>query len=218
MGRPREHGAGRRDELLDAAEQLIAEGGPDALSVRAAADAVGTTTRAVYSVFGSKDGLLAALAERVFDLLADKLEEVPETDDPAHDLIDAATRVFRAMAIDNPAAYRITFLRIVPELDLGAATRESADHAMGLLRRRFERLADAGRLDGRTAAEATGQFHALCEGLATIELRSPAMLGDDPEHTWRRAVATLLSGLAAPVLPEPRRRPRRVGRRSPVER
>ncbi|HEY1280387.1 MAG TPA: TetR/AcrR family transcriptional regulator, partial [Acidimicrobiales bacterium] len=111
-----------REALLDAAEALIAEGGPEALSVRAAADAAGTTTRAVYSVFGSKEGLLGGLAQRVFEMLGDSLARCPVTDDPAQDLVDASVDVFRAMAVDNPAAYRITFLRIVPDLDLGQDT------------------------------------------------------------------------------------------------
>src|SRR5262245_61109530 len=119
VGRPREHGEETRAALLDAAEQLIAEGGPDALSVRAVADAVGTTTRAVYSLFGSKDGLLAALAHRVFDVLGVSILRLPATDDPAQDLVDASVGVFRAMAINNPAAYRLTMLRIVPDLDVG---------------------------------------------------------------------------------------------------
>ena len=54
MGRPREHDEHTRVALLAAAEQLVAEGGPTQLSVRAVADAAGTSTRAVYSLFGSK--------------------------------------------------------------------------------------------------------------------------------------------------------------------
>jgi AcrR family transcriptional regulator len=40
-----------------------------ALSVRAAADAAHTTTRAVDSTFGSKGGLIDALAQTAFDFL-----------------------------------------------------------------------------------------------------------------------------------------------------
>jgi AcrR family transcriptional regulator len=185
-----------REALLDAAEALIADGGPDALSVRAAADAAGTTTRAVYSVFGSKEGLLAGLAQRVFEMLGQSLARCPVTDDPAQDLVDASVEVFRAMAVDNPAAYRITFLRIVPDLDLGQDTFDASQHSLALLRQRFERLGAAGGLAGRTVEDAMGQFNALCEGLATVELRNPRALGDDPEEAWRRAIATLLSGLA----------------------
>ena len=55
MGRP-----ARRGRTADR------QAGPDAASVRAVADAVGTTTGGVYSLFGSKQGLLEALASRLF--------------------------------------------------------------------------------------------------------------------------------------------------------
>jgi AcrR family transcriptional regulator len=184
-----------RVALLDAAEALISAGGPDSLSVRTLADEAGTTTRAVYSVFGSKEGLLAALAQRAFEVLGESISRLPVTDDPAGDLVEASVRVFRAMAIENPAAYRIMFLRIVPDLDVGAATAAEAERSMNLLRERFARFEEAGGLGGRSVAEATFDFHALCEGLATIELRNPRLLGDDPERAWRRSIATLLGGL-----------------------
>ena len=53
MGRPREHDAGTAAALLDAAERIVESEGLAALSVRRVADEVGTTTRAVYSLFGS---------------------------------------------------------------------------------------------------------------------------------------------------------------------
>src|SRR5262245_3403365 len=196
MGRPREHGPAMREALLDAAEALTAKGGPEALSVRAAADAAGTTTRAVYSVFGSKDGLLAGLAQRAYEILGESISRLPATDNPAQDLVEAAVQVFRAVAINNPAAYRITFLRLVPELDLGLGTSDAARQALGRLPQRLARLDAAGGVADRTVSEATLEFHALCEGLAAIELRNPHQLGADPERTWRRAIATLVDGLA----------------------
>ena len=53
MARPAKHDAHTRAALLDAAEQLLAEGGPDAVTVRAVADRIGESTRAVYSQFAS---------------------------------------------------------------------------------------------------------------------------------------------------------------------
>jgi hypothetical protein len=129
-------------------------------------------------------------------MLGESLARCPVTDDPAQDLVDASVEVFRAMAVDNPAAYRVTFLRIVPDLDLGQDTIDASQHSLGLLRQRFERLAAAGGLPGRSVDDALVEFNALCEGLATVELRNPRALGDDPETAWRRAVATLLRGLA----------------------
>ena len=66
MGRPREHDERTAERLLDAAERIVEAKGLDSLSVRVVAHATGTTTRAVYSLFGSKDGLVVALGKRAF--------------------------------------------------------------------------------------------------------------------------------------------------------
>src|SRR5215207_9476693 len=52
VGRPKEHDAATGEALLDAAEHIVERGGMAALSVRRVADRAGTTTRAVYAVFG----------------------------------------------------------------------------------------------------------------------------------------------------------------------
>ena len=69
MGRPREHDQATATALLDMAERAVEADGLAALSVRAVAADTGTTTRAVYSLFGSKDGLVVALGVRAYELL-----------------------------------------------------------------------------------------------------------------------------------------------------
>ena len=88
--------------------------------VRAVADAVGTTTRAVYSVFGSKHGLLEALATPLFEVLSDAIDAVPRTEDVAGDLVEAGVRAFRQTALDHPSLYRLVFVQVVPDLELGS--------------------------------------------------------------------------------------------------
>jgi AcrR family transcriptional regulator len=199
VGRPREHDETTRSALLAAAEELVGAGGPDALSVRAVADAVGTSTRAVYSLFGSKDGLLAALAQRAFELLVTEITRLPATEDPAGDLVEAAVRVFRPMAVGHPSMFRLAFLRVVPDLAVADGARAASADAFGRLCARFERLEDAGLLGGRDLGQAAAVFNALCEGMATTELRTPRLLAPDPEQAWRDAFSTLLAGFAAPL-------------------
>src|SRR3954470_16602579 len=115
MGRPREHDERTAAALLGAAERAVAAGGPEVLSVRGVADAIGTTTRAVYSLFGSKDGLIAALGAQAFDFLRAGLDALPQTDDPAADLVETGL-VFRRLAIERPALYSIGVERDVPNL------------------------------------------------------------------------------------------------------
>ena len=89
MGRPREHNQDTATALLATAERTVEAHGLAALSVRAVAAEAGTTTRAVYSLFGSKDGLVVALGMRAYELLGAAVAGLPVTDDPAADLVDA---------------------------------------------------------------------------------------------------------------------------------
>ena len=204
MGRPREHDEKTAAALLDAAERTIAEDGVDALALRQVAGAAGTTTRAVYSLFGSKDELLVALGVRAFNHLRQEIEALPATDQPRDDLAEVAL-IFRRFALEHPALFSIAFHRADPAI--WPRFRAAAMDALAVLDKRFEPLEGADLLGGRTVSEASTQFRALAEGVAWTELRGNP-LPPDPERFWRNAFHALITGFAAP-LP---RRPRRTSR------
>jgi AcrR family transcriptional regulator len=195
MGRPRQHDEQTANALLAAAERTIEEGGVRALSLRELAREAGTTTRAVYSLFGSKEALLGALGTRAFEFLQAGVEALPETGDPRDDLVEAGL-VFRRLALEHPVLFSIGIQRIEPSL--WPQFRPAAAEALAALHRRVEPLAGAGRLGGRSVPAAATQFHALCEGLAALELRRTP-LAPHPEQFWRTALHALVAGFAAPV-------------------
>lgn len=200
MGRPREHDEHTRVALIAAAERLVAEGGPDALSVRAAAEAARTTTRAVYTLFGSKDGLVDALAQRAFEILHVGLDELPETDDPGADLVEVGTAVFRRFVTEHPSLFRIAFQRIVPGLRAGPELTEERRRTLDRLEARIQRAEHAGLLGGKSVRDATVQFNAMCEGLANAELRGTTLRilpEGDEERVWRDGLLTVVQGFGA---------------------
>jgi AcrR family transcriptional regulator len=208
MGRPREHDEQTAAALLAAAERTIEEHGIGALSLREVARDAGTTTRAVYSLFGSKDGLLGALGTHAFKLLQQGLEALPASDDPRQDLIEAAL-MFRRFALDHPALFSIGIQRTDPTV--WPHFRSAASDALAVLHQRVQPLADAGLLGGRSIREAALQFHSLCEGIAAVEFRDTP-LSPDPERFWRNAFHALITGFADAAQPKQRRATRR-GRR-----
>ena len=188
-GRPREHDQQTARALLDEAERLVEAEGAAALTVRRVADGVGVSTRAVYSVYGSKDGLLVALGVRGFELLGRQVEARPRTDDPAADLVEAAL-MYRRFSNDHPSLWALG-VQYVPE---SGAVNVVAWESLNLLKEKVGRL----RLHGRTVDQATLQFHALCEGMAAVELRGMSGVADW-EAIWRQGFAALVSGFAQPA-------------------
>jgi AcrR family transcriptional regulator len=204
MGRRREHDEKTAAALLDAAERIVAEQGTRALSLRDLAEEAGTTTRAVYSLFGSKDGLLTALGVRAFNLLEREIDALPATARPANDLVEVAL-VFRRFAVEHPALFSIAFHDADPAVRHRA--RDAARDSLAVLDKRFEPLANADLLGGRSVDEASTQFRALGEGIAWTELRGNP-LPPDPERFWRNAFHALIAGFAVPAPTRRRRRSR----------
>jgi AcrR family transcriptional regulator len=199
MGRPKLHDENTAAALLDAAERIAEAEGAQALTVRRVAEAVGTTTRAVYTSFGSKEALVIALGRRAFDLLRDEIEALPATADPAADLVEAGVAVFRRFAVEHPALFEIGVLRMVPDPSLAVGYRDAADDALAGLTARVERLAAAGLLGALAPRDAVRAFHAMCEGLAAMELRRSLSPVGDEERIWRVALGAVVRGFSAPV-------------------
>lgn len=192
MGRPKQHDERTAAALLGAAERIAEQDGLRALSVRRVASEVGTTTRAVYSLFGSKDGLVVALGARAFDLLGDAVAALPRTAEPAADLVEAGL-VFRRFALEHPALFRVGVQRIDVPAGSGQGFAGAAWRALAALHGRVRRVGEAGGLGHRSVETAAWEFHALCEGLAALEARR-LVNGEGTEDVWRDALSSLITG------------------------
>jgi AcrR family transcriptional regulator len=102
MARPRLHDP---EDLLDAAQALVARGGPAALTTRALAAATGAPSGTIYHAFGSRDALLARVGQRAeaafLDALRAAIAEAGEADDA---VVAAALTPLRFAASDPDAA------------------------------------------------------------------------------------------------------------------
>ena len=195
MGRPRIHDEQTRLAILMAAERLAAAGGLEAVGVRSAAAAAGTTTRAVYTAVGSKEDLVEGLAERAFELLAATVAAVPRTDDPVRNLIECSVLGFRRFACEHTELFRLFFNGNNPAWRLsgssGAAARDTYRQLLSLVRA----AQSAGFGPGYSTDELAVIWDAMCSGLALREVCG----GIDParaEWIWRDSLGALVTGLS----------------------
>ena len=182
MPRPRTHDDTVRTQLLDAASEAIAAGGSAALSLRSVASDAGTTTAAVYTLFGSRDALLRAVIEEGFRRFAAHLAAVPRTDEPFTDLL-ALGMAYRANALENPHFYRVMFS---PDSRKDLEPRGVENPTFGVLRDAVVRATGA----PADAAESMAvHLWALAHGMVSLELAG--MLPGDPAAREQAYAETL---------------------------
>jgi AcrR family transcriptional regulator len=186
------HGEQTRRALLSAAELLVAQNGVQALSVRAVADAVGTSTRAVYSVFGSKEALVRGLATHAFELLMQAVNAIPLTDDAVADLQACILFGFRPFALKHPDLFRLALVWSPVSPD--ATVFEASETALSRLQLRVERLGAAGVLGDRNVREVTFELAMVSNALANLEICGMPP-GVDADQIWRHTLSDIVRGL-----------------------
>lgn len=184
-----------RRELIDAGGRLLAEEGPAALSTRRVAQATGTSTTAVYNLFGDKAGLVREMFLEGFDRLTAAFAAVPHTEDAVADLL-ALGDAYRANARDNPHLYELMFGRPVPEFRPDAEAARRIQPTFDALIAACARCIESGAFAPADPYAIAVQLNAMAHGLCSLQLRGA--LGDESEADahWRRAFASLLKGLA----------------------
>jgi AcrR family transcriptional regulator len=188
-----------RSKLLDAAASLLAAGGVDALSIRRVAADVGASTMAVYTHFGSKDDLVRAVVESAFERLGEVLREVPVTDDPLTDTIEAGL-AYRRMALADANLYQVMFGRNPLQLGDPAGHGVRLDTDVGLdayaaLVGPVQRCIDAGHFHGDADVIAHSLW-ALAHGCVSLELAG--FLDDRGEDVLRASSLAIGAGFATP--------------------
>jgi AcrR family transcriptional regulator len=192
-----------RRTVLDAASRLLVGEGPQALTMRRVAAAVGCSTTVLYTAFGSKDGLADALFREGFERLRRHLEAVAPGDDPLARL-RALAHAYRESALASRSYYGVMFQQAIPGYRPSAASLAAAGASLEVLTDAVRACMDAGVLragDPRAVAEV---LWAAVHGAVSLELAGHF---PDPEVAADR-FRTLAVAAATPFLTEPPR-PRR---------
>lgn len=195
MGRPKEHGAATRAALLARAGKLLQSEGPGGLSLRRLAAESGTTTRAVYSLFGGKEGLLYAMYREMGDTLTRLHAAVPEQSDIVSELV-ALCLAYRQGVRRYPMLYPLLFGAVpgfVPRAEDRAEARRSFVRVLSTLRRGIAE----GLFPGRKAEDIGYELWALVHGLASLEIKGALGTAKQAERRWLDATTNMVTGFTA---------------------
>jgi AcrR family transcriptional regulator len=153
-----------RERLLDAASQLLDEGGRAAVSTRLVSAAAGVQPQTLYRLFDDMDGLLDAVASRAFDEYLRDKEQLDISGGPI-DTLRRSWDLHVGFGLARPAFYLLVYG--------GAGKAGSArDRAERMLQQMVTRAAADGQL--RMSVErASTLLHAQAVGIVLTLLARP---------------------------------------------
>lgn len=193
MGRPKVHDETLRLRLLDRAAAVAFERGPDALSLRRLAAAAGTSTTAVYSLFGNKAGLVEALYREATRRFAAGLATVEPSGDPTEDMVRLGL-AYRAYALAEPHLYGLMFGRPADELDLPEEHGEEAAATIAPLVGAVRRAQEAGLLVPGPPERIALACWATAHGLVSLELAGTVPPNLDIADGYEDALRAMVTG------------------------
>ncbi|MBO0877764.1 MAG: TetR/AcrR family transcriptional regulator [Pseudonocardia sp.] len=197
MARPKVHDDALRVRLLEQTVRTLSEEGPDALSLRKLAAQVGTSTTAVYSLFGGKPGLLAAVFDEAFARFGRRLAAVPTGADPLDDLA-ALGAAYRENAVSDPHFYQVMFGPVGGAVTPDPESAKRAEATFQPLLDAVRRAIDAGLFRAEDPVVIASALWAAAHGFVSLELRSllPPAAGD-PDRLFRQAMRASSAGWLA---------------------
>lgn len=165
--------------LVDVAARLLDEEGPEKLSLRRLAAQAGTSTMAVYSRFGDKARLLAAMHREGFRRLGSALDAVPRTPDPVADLY-AMGLAYREAALASRHLYNLMFGRPLPLFSPDSEGQQVARAAYQPLLDAVARCRSEGLLAGPDPDRVALHLWSTAHGMVSLELNDQLPPGDEP--------------------------------------
>ncbi|GAA3274120.1 TetR-like C-terminal domain-containing protein [Paenarthrobacter aurescens] len=186
MARPVIHDQHVQSRLLAVTAELVDREGPARVTLRDVAAAAGTSTTAIYSLFGGKAQLLTAAVDHGFRSFGDSQREA------AKEGLLGLGRAYRAWALEHTALYRLMFGGALSAYVDCSPTPEVASESMLPLVEAVVTAQRAGalRMDDPTlvAMAIWGQVH----GLVSLELAQM----NDPATDWAAIYEAALDSVA----------------------
>jgi AcrR family transcriptional regulator len=191
---PRGSGEQLREEILDAATDLLLETGhAKAVSIRSVALRVGVTPPSIYLHFADKDALLDAVCARYFERLDEVMQQVADDQPSNIDRLRAQGLAYVRFATQNPELYRIATMgegRLGSDVDV-ALNSSAFVH----LRNSVEALIEEGIFPPGDDPTVTAlELWTVAHGVAALLISRPYLPFGDAEEFADRTLRSVCAG------------------------
>jgi AcrR family transcriptional regulator len=190
---PRGSGDLLRDEILDAATELLLDTGhAKSVSIRSVAQRVGVTPPSIYLHFQDKDALLDAVCARYFEKLNEEMQRVSAGQPSTVEVLRAQGLAYVRFATATPELYRIaTMGEWRSDSNVDAAL---ANSAFGHMAATVGTLMDEGIFPRGDAAAVALELWSAAHGVASLLIAKPHLPFGDTEAFTDRVLRAIFSG------------------------
>jgi AcrR family transcriptional regulator len=190
---PKGEGGRLREELIEAAAEMIAESGDASrLTLRGVARRVGIAAPSIYRHFSDVEHLKMAVVDRAFGQFATERDRSRNTSDDPRTALLAGCRAYCRFALSNPGIYRFMFREDSP----GRERRSRVgDAAFAALVESIRRCQEEGVTTIDDADAAAAEVWAALHGLSLLHLNLPDFGWRAPLEDMATDAVTRLLGL-----------------------
>ena len=174
---------------MDAALEIIGQSGPDALSMREVSRHAGISHQAPYHHFGDRAGILAAIAEEGFDLLAAEFRRVlADCVDPSGECLQAYVR----MATTRPGHFRVMFRSDICGADTHPSTARAANDCYEELQNMMRRTLGED-LDAEELFSWSSLLWSVAHGLSVLLVDGPLLSKFPPGISVEEHISAIIT-------------------------
>jgi AcrR family transcriptional regulator len=191
MGRVKTYDEALRRRLLDEAGRLLTAEGVGALTLRRVASSAGTSTTAVYDLFGDKESLLTEMYSEGFTRLGRAMSIA--RNGPPLEALAAMGMAYRKAALATPHLYGLMFGGTAPDPEAGRLADAAFEPLVGAV----QAAMDNGDLGSGDPKRLATYLWAVSHGMVSLEL---AGLLEGAPRTRTAAYREALVASAIPYL------------------
>ena len=159
-----------RAQVLDASVQLIGEAGLAGLSMREVARRAGVSHQAPYHHFADKESIVAALVERGFVMLAERMEVKAAEKGTVAQRLSKAGREYVMFALEQPVFFRLMFRPELVDLERFPPAQAAGARALAVLERLVVERTEATRVTPSRREAMVSMHWAMVHGLSSLLL------------------------------------------------
>jgi AcrR family transcriptional regulator len=191
-----------REAILDAAANLVAEEGPEELSMREIAQRIDYSPAGLYEYFASKDAIIDAICGQANERLLHHLRGVPADLPPDEQVVELGLAYIR-FARQTPHLFNMMFNRRRAAIDHAPAREELADDdSMSVLYDALARGVTEGVFELTPPLEIfdlTYSLWAVVHGAASLQTSYLSEVSYDFEAIDRRTIDMVVRAICKPA-------------------